>query len=247
MSGGGKSISIHALREEGDRPPRKWLQMPRNFYPRPPRGGRREYFYDKSGAPYFYPRPPRGGRPRVPSGQTPVGNFYPRPPRGGRRRNAVGRQYNGGFLSTPSARRATAQMQEVPVFQQISIHALREEGDCMRRGRLRCRMRFLSTPSARRATSFPLQKPDAFTISIHALREEGDMLRLTTLEKHIDFYPRPPRGGRRGTPAAALMGAYFYPRPPRGGRQAAPEIKKIYSEFLSTPSARRATARSFRL
>ena len=55
---------------------------------------------------------------------------------------------------------------------------------------------FLSTPSARRATSTRLQRPGSTR----------------------DFYPRPPRGGRRGTPAAALMGAYFYPRPPRGGR-----------------------------
>ena len=33
-------ISIHALREEGDSGRRRWLSMPYNFYPRPPRGGR---------------------------------------------------------------------------------------------------------------------------------------------------------------------------------------------------------------
>ncbi len=33
-------ISIHALREEGDRPAGILLRVPLNFYPRPPRGGR---------------------------------------------------------------------------------------------------------------------------------------------------------------------------------------------------------------
>ena len=34
-------------------------------------------------------------------------------------------------------------------------------------------------------------------ISIHALREEGDTPRNTVSVKPSDFYPRPPRGGRR--------------------------------------------------
>ena len=33
-------ISIHALREEGDSYRRGIIEPPRNFYPRPPRGGR---------------------------------------------------------------------------------------------------------------------------------------------------------------------------------------------------------------
>ena len=56
-------------------------------------------------------------------------HFYPRPPRGGRlfnnRNNVVGFK----FLSTPSARRATQRAQVGNVEVQISIHALREEGD----------------------------------------------------------------------------------------------------------------------
>ena len=35
------------------------------------------------------------------------------------------------FLSTPSARRATAGLREVGVKTEISIHALREEGDLL--------------------------------------------------------------------------------------------------------------------
>ena len=61
-----------------------------------------------------------------------VSYFYPRPPRGGRR--------NHPFSQDPSL--------------QISIHALREEGD-----RHNC------------------QVMGIFDISIHALREEGDTAR----------------------------------------------------------------------
>ena len=34
-------------------------------------------------------------------------------------------------------------------------------------------------------------------ISIHALREEGDLQFSLVRTDDIDFYPRPPRGGRR--------------------------------------------------
>ena len=56
------------------------------------------------------------------------------------------------FLSTPSARRATAVCDLRVVHLAISIHALREEGDLVE----------LAHQGARRL------------ISIHALREEGD-------------------------------------------------------------------------
>ena len=57
-------------------------------------------------------------------------------------------------------------------------------------------------------------------ISIHALREEGDLADLVPATRRADFYPRPPRGGRQ-------------PPPVQGQSSEA---------FLSTPSARRATA-----
>ena len=34
-------ISIHALREEGDKSSLSWIPLGKHFYPRPPRGGRR--------------------------------------------------------------------------------------------------------------------------------------------------------------------------------------------------------------
>ena len=80
-------------------------------------------------------------------------NFYPRPPRGGRLRDDGDDQRDDGFLSTPSARRATIEMR---------ANCGREEA-----------------------------------ISIHALREEGDCDKLTQLADESNFYPRPPRGGRR--------------------------------------------------
>ena len=57
------------------------------------------------------------------------------------------------FLSTPSARRATAANIEDAKYYIISIHALREEGDpflCQSSFSVK---QFLSTPSARRATT----------------------------------------------------------------------------------------------
>ena len=102
-------ISIHALREEGDRPRLAALPPHRDFYPRPPRGGR-----------------PGVCRPRMPSRL----NFYPRPPRGGRL-DLVWQLYHRT---------------------EISIHALREEGDAMP----------------------PVWPVTPNSISIHALREEGD-------------------------------------------------------------------------
>ena len=56
------------------------------------------------------------------------------------------------FLSTPSARRATRPEWRQGQGLQISIHALREEGDPKGNGHGLLPERFLSTPSARRAT-----------------------------------------------------------------------------------------------
>ena len=101
----------------------------------------------------------------------------------------------------------------------ISIHALREEGDPAVYNAMLTTSQFLSTPSARRATRFRVCLLPQFRISIHALREEGDPLCADCESLEQDFYPRPPRGGRRG-----LQGQHGRPR-----------------RFLSTPSARRAT------
>ena len=56
----------------------------------------------------------------------------------------------------------------------ISIHALREEGDQQAKRKCENPTQFLSTPSARRATKNPPGSSSGSWISIHALREEGD-------------------------------------------------------------------------
>ena len=82
-----------------------------------------------------------------------------------------------GFLSTPSARRATHEARRRTHFGGISIHALREEGDLAPR----------------------VFKPRAMSISIHALREEGDLGLPAPYCCMSHFYPRPPRGGRQSS------------------------------------------------
>ena len=79
-----------------------------------------------------------------------------------------------GFLSTPSARRATRHSLHPGPALHISIHALREEGDGYGHPAGGGAAIFLSTPSARRATNSKDQAETVFNISIHALREEGD-------------------------------------------------------------------------
>ena len=79
-----------------------------------------------------------------------------------------------GFLSTPSARRATVALCNRNIGILISIHALREEGDYRTLHDSCFTDLFLSTPSARRATTSSTTYTITQLISIHALREEGD-------------------------------------------------------------------------
>ena len=101
----------------------------------------------------------------------------------------------------------------------ISIHALCEEGDLVIVDAAVTVGEFLSTPSARRATKFKYPKQPDLEISIHALCEEGDTCSTPSRAPTRNFYPRPLRGGRLNTPQ------YRYEQ----------------QQFLSTPSARRAT------
>ena len=167
-------ISIHALREEGDRPRRRRCWRRSNFYPRPPRGGRPVQEVPCIPPKYFYPRPPRGGRRALQSiPQNPL-----------------------RFLSTPSARRATHLRPVCKGVIAISIHALREEGDTPLLTPL---LSILISIHALREEGDRVRGAGAglHGISIHALREEGDPLRHIgpLIDRH--FYPRPPRGGRQ--------------------------------------------------
>ena len=147
-------------------------------------------------------------------------NFYPRPPRGGRPgcggELAVNVNISIHALREEGDDCGTQGLRWIA----ISIHALREEGDGRRYFMGLFNFLFLSTPSARRAT-FPTSKPT---------------------RKQSYFYPRPPRGGRPTPSKTGRRGGDFYPRPPRGGRPLKDDGLVAIKKFLSTPSARRATA-----
>ena len=104
----------------------------------------------------------------------------------------------------------------------ISIHALREEGDPLQAFKSNRSFQFLSTPSARRATSFVFQLFILVHISIHALREEGDNCQAH--DKAVF---------RISIHALREEGDFIFIR-----------SGMALLLFLSTPSARRATASS---
>ena len=84
----------------------------------------------------------------------------------------------------------------ITTINDISIHALREEGDGILPDLKGTTSEFLSTPSARRATGPVPYDGLNIAISIHALREEGDVFCTGSTLPLPNFYPRPPRGGR---------------------------------------------------
>ena len=217
-----------------------------NFYPRPPRGGRRPPSRIWRWSWSFLSTPSARRATVVTSAGSSLEPIFLSTPSARRATLAVlveSVKPLAEFLSTPSARRATFPYGRRRRYKRISIHALREEGD----------------PAAR------LRQPERH-ISIHALREEGDHgPHCCAGERCTYFYPRPPRGGRLHKPLPVTSAAltflstpsarratrpvclpkfypfYFYPRPPRGGRPVTGWTAGTAAQFLSTPSARRAT------
>ena len=263
----GQPISIHALREEGDLELYGVPAANIRFLSTP--SARRATFgrsWTVTALSYFYPRPPRGGRPSKPpfccaltrisihalreegdlfsSTSTQMGriSIHALREEGDRAVSRMPSPYSR-FLSTPSARRATRLdrseyiggynfyprpprggrrdvLLRAAAHSSISIHALREEGDAGSSCGASCRSRFLSTPSARRATGLPGRsagRPD-------------------------NFYPRPPRGGRQvcraEAPAGQIISIHALREEGDASSESAASTKR---QFLSTPSARRAT------
>ena len=127
------------------------------------------------------------------------------------------------------------------VLSDISIHALRVEGDWCAQWNDVCEY-----------------------ISIHALRVEGDYMLTGTDDTAENFYPRPPGGGRQHAPPSNVLtncisihalrveGDNYLPcfitsfisflSTPSGWRAtAAEDVDSAYDGFLSTPSGWRAT------
>ena len=174
------------------------------------------------------------------------------------------------FLSTPSARRATKGMIDfspaqpdfyprpprggrpvdwhlaVPVFC-ISIHALREEGDGRFSSVMADSSYFYPRPPRGGRPCSKQMVDYAATISIHALREEGDVVANADDGTGHHFYPRPPRGGRRVKLCCCAPEIQFLSTPSaRRATLLSPALSAGTSIFLSTPSARRATAKTER-
>ena len=170
------------------------------FYPRPPRGGRRQQRQrgPAVGAISIHALREEGDDNTMTATVTGDADFYPRPPRGGRLAMlfilSAGQKISihalreeGDFFALPLVDTIMNfyprpprggrlwQLLRLPDHRSISIHALREEGDRL-------------YPGARAAPG---------KISIHALREEGDRSPSRSPSQAVNFYPRPPRGGRR--------------------------------------------------
>ena len=149
--------------------------------------------------------------------------FYPRPPRGGRQLRSATLSSRSVFLSTPSARRATTTT--LPICQEVFYFYPRPP----RGGRL----------------DYKFKHCNSDCISIHALREEGDSTSMLFAAAFFLFLSTP--SARRATCFTMLFiqnNLNFYPRPPRGGRRDRSNARRHQAVFLSTPSARRATAKT---
>ena len=175
MSIGTETISIHALREEGDPRGVTAASLVLVFLSTP--SARRAtcvYIVLVFALGISIHALREEGDARISSLSLIHSDFYPRPPRGGRPEVGRGADDDNTFLSTPSARRATPALgTSAPPLGSISIHALREEGDQLQAGSSKASRNFYPRPP------------------------RGGRLNRTLLQTFtLYFYPRPPRGGR---------------------------------------------------
>ena len=120
-------ISIHALREEGDKSFPTLPRSPTNFYPRPPRGGRRDANEFIAAVSIFLSTPSarRATQPWLLRCRQRL--FLSTP--SARRATYTGIDLSGledVFLSTPSARRATAKTETKSLFSNKLYNILHE-------------------------------------------------------------------------------------------------------------------------
>ncbi len=191
--------------------------------------------------------------------------FYPRPPRGGRPQTKLDIAKQAQFLSTPSARRATVRIRQVkvsstdfyprpprggrPKFKypkqpdlEISIHALREEGDVLPVvGSLPADDISIHALREEGDRCAPVLSRELAHISIHALREEGDLSnRLWLGRLFISIHALREEGDARNldAPEQHIISIHALREE---GDPAVVILAVCGAKFLSTPSARRAT------
>ena len=214
-----------------------------NFYPRPPRGGRLNFSFNNSffhkisihalreEGDHFLPvclrrrlisihalREEGDSGPRCGYGRQLVFLSTPSARRATAEGEITADDYK--FLSTPSARRATKSVSRQHFVHVISIHALREEGDCR-----------------------TFKGCIADLISIHALREEGDScLSVNSISSWISIHALREEGDRRTTQAISWRNSFLSTPSARRATTRSGCFSEFF-KFLSTPSARRATNR----
>ena len=195
----GIRISIHALRGEGDRRARALgLRLAISIHALRGEGDRAGLYFDLA-ADNFNPRPPWGGRPPY------------------RWMSTSTRPISIHALRGEGDRHA----REVAVEDGISIHALRGEGDCDQTYILPSSSDFNPRPpwGGRRAfAAFPLVFHCYFNPRPPWGGRQNPFKSLPPRGR--DFNPRPPWGGRPGALSYNKLTAfYFNPRPPWGGRR----------------------------
>ena len=197
----------------------------------------------------FYPRPPRGGRRCQAAARVTILwiSIHALREEGDRCSPMIATRGGKPFLSTPSARRATEQRYVQNVEGCISIHALREEGDCRVPIMGTAKKNFYPRPPRGGRRCQAAARVTILWISIHALREEGDRcspMIATRGGKPFLSTPSARRATREWQENMSSTAYHFYPRPPRGGRPFSFPPAPTVEAFLSTPSARRATQRN---
>ena len=265
------SISIHALRGEGDPSYQENNVLPHYFNPRPPWGGRLDVKAKDLLFTLFQSTPSVGRATSMAVPQEPIVPSFQSTPSVGRAtlllpaRNSRTKT----FQSTPSVGRATNLPIFLNTFDGISIHALRGEGDLVnaindaagsdfnprppwggRRGHL------YQWDTGRRVISIHALRGEGdrckgtctmYAISIHALRGEGDALRHF-LRHYITshFNPRPPWGGRPPRIVQTFSTQEFQSTPSVGRATILADSRRQAAEFQSTPSVGRATAKIYK-
>ena len=149
---------------------------------------------------------------------------------------------SSGFLSTPSARRATGRQIEANVSNWISIHALREEGDTAPAAHTCSTPYFYPRPprGGRRTAGRCCGR--CYAISIHALREEGDSSQILIRVFPMVFLSTP--SARRATTTQTGVSTRvlisIHALREEGDSSGSSDTISV-ALFLATPSARRAT------
>ena len=259
-------ISIHALREEGDDTAAASSRPLSDFYPRPPRGGRHGrcvqllnqriisiHALREEGDSItsedlrcirisIHALREEGDMAVASSSSTSV-SFLSTPSarRATRLPPKISVVY--AFLSTPSARRATELTSILILFLEISIHALREEGDREEKGPEVMVDDFYPHPPRGGRHLAELQNIMMRAISIHALREEGDEAHCGSakLLQAISIHALREEGDSLVLRPVSLARVFLSTPSARRATRGSLTAFLSLLIFLSTPSARRAT------